>query len=151
MNYHLVILKKPYLQAVLDGSKTVESRLTRTRRSYFGRVFPGDRLFLKVSAGPVSGIATAAAVKYFTNLTAARIDRLRQTYNHLIKANIDYWQSKRDCRFGMLVWLEDVGVIEPFRINKKDWRSWVVLTPQENYGLAGPAVLGEGGQFQSPG
>jgi hypothetical protein len=34
-----------------------------------------------------------------------------------------------------LVWLEDVKSIKPVRINKKDWRAWVVLTEKEEFGL----------------
>ena len=40
-----------------------------------------------------------------------------------------------DCRFGFLVWLEDVEPIEPVRIHKKDWRAWVVLTEEKDFGL----------------
>jgi len=48
-----VILKKPSLAAILDGRKQIESRFTRTRRAFRGRVEAGDRLFLKQSSGPV--------------------------------------------------------------------------------------------------
>ena len=58
MNYHLVILKKPYLDLILAGEKTIELRLTRAKRPACGRVRPGDRLFLKPSGGPVCGLAT---------------------------------------------------------------------------------------------
>jgi len=141
-NYHLVILKKPYLEAILSGDKTVESRLTKTKRPYFGRVLPGDKLFLKQSGGPVCAMAKVAAVKSFENLTPGKITEIKQRYNHLIKGGEEYWQSsgplaesKADCKFGVLVWLKDVEPIEPVRIHKKDWRGWVVLTDKENFGL----------------
>jgi len=137
-NYHLVILKKPYLEAILDGSKTIESRLTKTKRPHFRRVLPGDKLFLKVSSGPVCAVATAAAVKNFENLTPGQIIKLKQQYNHYIGGSERYWQSKADCRFGFLVWLEDIRPIEPVRIGKKDWRAWVILTEKENFGLLKP-------------
>jgi ASC-1-like (ASCH) protein len=56
--YHLVILKKPYLEAILGGQKRIESRFTKVRRCYFRQVLAGDRLFFKRSAGPVCGVAT---------------------------------------------------------------------------------------------
>ncbi len=133
--YHLVILKKPYLEAILNGRKTVESRFTKTRRDPFGRVLPGDRLFLKVSSGPVRAIATVAAVKIFENLTPRRIAELKQQFNRYIIGSDEYWKSKADCRFGFLVQLKDAETIEPVRIHKKDWRAWVVLTAKENFGL----------------
>ena len=134
-NYHLVILKKPFLEAILAGRKKVESRFTQTRRSPFGKVQPGDKLFLKVSSGPVCAVATVGAVKNFENLTPKQIIELKEKYNDYIRGDDEYWQSKTDCRFGFLVWLRDVEPIEPVRIGKKDWRAWVVLTEQENFGL----------------
>lgn len=134
-NCHLVILKKPYLDAILAGSKTIESRFTMTRRTHFGRVLPGDKLFLKESSGPVCATAKVAAVKNFENLTPQQIIEIKQQYNHYIKGSEEYWHSKADCRFGVLVWLKDVEPIEPVRIRKKDWRAWVVLTVKENFGL----------------
>lgn len=134
-NYHLVILKKPYLDAILEGRKRVESRFTKTKRPAFGRVFASDKLFLKVSSGPVCARAAVTAVKNFENLTPKQIIRIKHRYNHDIKGSDEYWHSKMDSRFGFLVWLTDVRPIEPVRINKKDWRAWVVLTEKENFGL----------------
>ena len=139
-NYHLVILKKPYLEAILDGRKPVESRFWKTRRYAFGRVLPGDILFLKQSSGPVCGVATVEAVKNFENLTPEKITAIKLRYNHLVGGNDEHWQQRADCKFGLLVWLKDVRVIEPVRIKKKDWRAWVVLTEKENFGL--PKILG---------
>lgn len=134
-NYHLVILKRPYLEAILAGRKRIESRFTKTKRVHFGRVLPGDKLFLKESSGPVCAVAKAAAVKNFENLTHEQIAALKEQYNHLIVGGDEYWQSKVDCKFGFLVWLKDVERIEPVRIRKKDWRAWVILTEKENFGL----------------
>ncbi len=140
-NYHLVILKKPYLDAILAGRKTIESRFTRTRHYFFGQVQAGDKLFLKVSSGPVCAVATVAAVEYFENLTPEQIGDIKRRYNHYIQADEQYWQSKADCRFGFLVCLENVETIEPRQISKKDWRAWVVLTAKENFGLLNPAAI----------
>ncbi len=134
-NYHLVILKKPYLEAILAGRKRVESRFTKTRRYAFGRVLPGDNLFFKISSGPVCAVATVTAVKNFENLTPRQMAEIKQQYNHYIMGSDAYWHSRTNCKFGFLVWLKDVRAIEPVRIHKKDWRAWVVLTKQENFGL----------------
>ncbi len=137
-NYHLVILKKSYLEAILGGRKTIESRLSKTRHSPFGQVQAGDTLWLKESSGPVCATARAAAVKKYENLTPEQIIGLKERYNDQIKGSNEYWQSKMGCKFAFLVWLEDVKSIEPVRINKKDWRAWVVLTEQQNFDLLRP-------------
>jgi len=90
---------------------------------------------LKLSSGPVCGRARVARVKYFRDLTPARIEGLKRRYNHLIKADDEYWQSKSNCSFGMLVWLRDVEPLRPVRIGKKDWRAWVVLSEGQDFGL----------------
>jgi len=132
---HLVILKKPYLDAILEGRKQIESRFTKIKRPAFGRVLAGDKLFLKVSSGPVCATAIVAAVKNFENLTPGHIIEIKRRYNQYIKGSDEYWDSKMDSRFGFLVWLTDVKPIGPVLIHKKDWRAWVVLTEKENFGL----------------
>lgn len=142
-NYHLVILKKPYLDAILAGRKRIESRLSKTKSYSFGRVLAGDKLFLKESSGPVCATAMVTAVKGFDNLTPKQITGIKQRYNSDILGNDEYWQSRNDCRFGFLVWLENVKSIKPVRINKKDWRAWVVLTEKEDFGLLKPDTVKE--------
>jgi len=137
-NYHLAILKKSYLDAILNGSKPIESRFTKTKRPFFGQVRPGDKIFLKQSSGPVCATATVAEVKQFENLTPAQMVQLKNKYNKHILGSDRYWQSKRNSRYGVLVWLRDVQPIRPVRINKTDWRAWVVLTGKENFGLVSP-------------
>lgn len=135
MNYHLVILKKPYLDLILSGRKTVELRLTRARRPAGGRVSPQDRLFLKASGGPVHATAVVADVKYYENLSPERIADIKRRYNEQIRGSDAVWQSMVDCTSGFLVWLHDIRRIEPIRIEKKDWRAWVLLKESKDFGL----------------
>ena len=137
VNHHLVILKRPYLDAILAGRKRIESRFARTKRYAFGRVTAGDKLFLKASSGPVCATATVAAVREFDDLTPQKLAELKRRYNQDILGNDGYWRSKADSRFGFLVWLKDVRAIDPVRICKKDWRAWVVLTEKQDFGLVG--------------
>lgn len=135
MDYHLVILKRPYLEMILRGEKTIESRLTRARTPAFGRVHAGDFLFLKASGGPVCASAKAADVKYYHDLTPERITTIKQEYGHAIGGSDAVWAEMMDRKCGFLVWLADVQRIEPVRIEKKDWRGWVVLTKEKDFGL----------------
>lgn len=137
MNYHLVILKKPYLDLILSGRKTVELRLTRARRPACGRVSTQDRLFLKASGGPVCATAVVADVKYYEDLSPERIVGIKQRYHKQIGGVDAVWQSMMDCKSGFLVWLCDVRRIEPMRIDKKDLRAWVLLTEGKDFGLLG--------------
>jgi ASC-1-like (ASCH) protein len=135
VSYHLVILKKPYLDLILSGRKMIESRLTKTKTAAFGRVQAGDVLFLKASGGPVCATATAADVKYYPNLTPEKVAQIRQQYGTQISGDDTVWNELMDRTCGFLVWLADVRRIEPVRIAKKDWRAWVVLRPGKDFGL----------------
>jgi ASC-1-like (ASCH) protein len=137
VNHHLVILKKPYLDLILSGEKTIESRLTKRKTAAYGRVQPGDKLFLKASGGPVCATATASAVKYYPSLTRAQIIEIKQQYRREIGGSDAVWETLMDRKCGFLVWLGDVRAIAPIRIDKKDWRAWVVLTREKDFGLLG--------------
>jgi hypothetical protein len=134
-NFHLVILKKYYLDKILNGSKSIELRLLKSAGSPYGCVSVGDLLVLKESSGPVCAVAQVAAVKQFSNLTPEKISGLKAEYNNLILGDDLFWQFKSDCKFAVLLWLKDVKTIPPVRIYKKDWRAWVVLKKPNDFGL----------------
>lgn len=138
MNYHLAILKKPYLDAILEGRKTIESRLYQTKQKWLSQVNAGDKIFLKVSSGPVIATAIADKVEYYENLTTGQILEMQKQYNPQILGDKQYWREKMNSKCGVLVWLKDVQRIPPQSIKKFDWRAWVILTPKENFGLITP-------------
>jgi ASC-1-like (ASCH) protein len=132
---HLVILKRLYVEAILEGRKTIESRFTMNRRAYWRKILYGDRLFIKQSSGPVCATAKVTKVRYYEGLTAEKIERLKIQYNRQILGTDEYWKSKSNCRYGVMVWVSEAKPIEPILINKRDWRAWVVLSEKEHFGL----------------
>ena len=71
MKYHLAILTPGWIDLILDGTKTIESRFTRVRCAPFRKVHEGDSVYLKESGGLVKGMFTVAKVETFENLTAS--------------------------------------------------------------------------------
>jgi ASC-1-like (ASCH) protein len=134
-NSHLVILKKCYLDKILDGSKPVELRLLKAAFSPYGSIVIGDKLFLKESSGPVCAIANVSSFQEYNNLTPAKISQLKAVYNHLVWGTDEYWKMKSDSKYAVFIWMRDVRKINPVMINKKDWRAWVVLSKENNFGL----------------
>jgi len=132
---HLAILKKRYLDLILSGEKTVESRFMRRAIAPMGKICKGDVVFLKESAGAVVATARAGIVKEFRDLEPEKIAKIRLEYNRFICGETEFWVSVADKKYAMLVELCDVKAIEPVRIKKKDWRAWVVLSDNNNYGL----------------
>lgn len=128
MSIHVAILQKPYLDALLHGRKTIESRLTRTAQPPFGQVEVGDRIYFKRSGGAFAVTARAARVHSHDNLTPAAIGRLRQRFNHAVGGDAAYWRSKREARFATFIELRDVQPIDvgpPYR--KSAYKAWFVL------------------------
>ena len=70
-----------------------------------------------------------------SDLTPERIMQIKQRHNDQIRGDDAVWASLMDRQSGFLAWLSDVRRIEPVLIHKKDWRAWVVLTREKDFGL----------------
>jgi len=125
---HVAILKRPYARAILAGTKTVESRLTRTAMPPWGRIERGQRIYIKVSAGPFVATARAGQVASHQGLTPARVEQLRRRYQPSVGGDHDYWRMKRDSRFAVFIELADVEPIDIGPAFKPiHMRAWHVL------------------------
>ena len=142
---HIAILKPGYIKAILAGTKTIESRLTKTAQPPFGKIVAGERLFLKVSGGPFTATAVASKVKAIEAKSPADVDRVYKRYGKQIGGDDAYWQAKRDCRYITLIWLHDV---EPLTIGPKYkpayMKAWYVLdealSPLRDWVITGGAL-----------
>ena len=125
---HVAILKPGYLHAILEGRKTIESRLTKTKQPPFGLVEAGERIFLKVSSGPFMATAIAGEVQSIEILQATDLKRLHKRYNKAICGDDAYWALKKNSRFATLIELNEV---EPIEVGPKYkiayMKAWYVL------------------------
>ncbi len=132
MKYHLAILTPGWIDLILDGSKTIESRFTKVRCAPFGKVHEGDSVYLKESGGLVKGMFTVAKVETFENLTASQRHDIFDKYCFKIFAGAQWistvpehwWESKH----ATLIHVSDpIAFDDPFPFPKRDPRAWVVL------------------------
>lgn len=139
MATHVAILLRPYIRRILDGSKTVESRLTRTRRPPLDCVAAGDRIFFKASSGPFMATAIAAKVETHRDLTPAKINALRRKHNAKVGGDAEYWAGKRDCRYATFITLRDVRSVSvgPAPPPSRGAAWFVVPDPPDNLAPAG--------------
>ena len=105
---HVAVLKSPYIDLLLEGRKTMESRLSKTRREPFGCVAPGDLVLFKASGGPYRAKAIVSHVESLSDLTPACVRALRARVNPLVLGAPAYWHAKRDARYATLMTLEGV-------------------------------------------
>jgi ASC-1-like (ASCH) protein len=102
---HVAIVDARIARSLVDGRKRVESRFARHRRAPYGRVVPGDSIYFKVAGGEVIGRAPVKRVREFNQLTPKALTALRRRYNDGILAPATYWDARRQCRYGVLIWL----------------------------------------------
>ena len=131
---HLAILRPRYLRLIVEGIKTVECRLTRTPKPPFGVLKKGEQIYLKESSGPVLAVGRAGRIIYREINGPKDLAAIRREYGQEIMAQEDFWQSRSNCRYCTLAFLEKVEPLaEPFRIDKRDMRGWVVLDGKQGF------------------
>lgn len=109
---HVAVLHQRYLDAILDGSKTVESRLSRSRIAPFGVVRPGERVLFKASGGGFGAAAIVRRVEFHEALLPGAVRALRRRVGAEVGAPGAYWQAKRLARYATLIWLGDVEPLD---------------------------------------
>lgn len=132
---HLAVLVEPFLTAVLDGRKTMESRFTLTRQPPWRCVEPGDIILLKRSGGAVVGVARAGEAQSH-ELSPPLFRTLRERFGARLCATDDhFWLSRADKNYATLIEISDVEPLYGVAIQKRDRRGWV------SYGRSGEGSL----------
>jgi hypothetical protein len=128
---HLAIFVEPFLQFVLDGRKTVESRFSIHRRPPFECVRSGDLVLIKESGGPVVALAEVSNVWYY-QLDSSAWDLIRNRFaERLCVDDSEFWKSKASSCFATLMQFARVDKLDPLNCSKRDRRGWVVLGGSE--------------------
>ncbi len=104
---HLAVIGAVYARAILAGTKTIESRLTKTKRVPFGRVRQGERVYFLARKAGLIVTAAVERVESFSDLTPERVKLLREEYGPFIGGDDGYWKSKRESRYATLIWLSE--------------------------------------------
>lgn len=136
---HIAILVNPYLQRILNGQKTIESRFSSQRRTPYECVDPGDVLLFKLSGGPIQGIGRVASAQ-FLKVTPEVLQDIQIRYaDALGVTDPAFWEARSGASFATLLHLENVREITPITFTKRDQRAWIVLNQratQEHLPLA---------------
>jgi hypothetical protein len=126
---HLAVVLQPYLQFILDHSKSVESRFSRNGCAPFGRVATGDVILLKRSSGPVVGLCTVSDVWDY-RLAPGTLLEIKERFGPAICPQEGFWEDRRDAAFATLMRIDGARSLPDLLIPKKDRRGWVVLRDQ---------------------
>jgi hypothetical protein len=134
VSLHMAVLVEPYMQFLLDGQKTVESRFSVHRVPPYRCVEAGDVVLVKASGGPVVGAFTASAVWYY-RLDLSSWQDVRREFAAALCAQDRFWEERSAASFATLVRVSDVGRLPPVAVPKRDRRGWVVLATRRREDL----------------
>ena len=125
---HLAILLEPYLQFILDGTKTVESRFSKTRIAPYNMVEPGDVVLLKkVSARSVTGVCVVRKV-WFYQLNPGTWSQIRGGFSKALRAeDPSFWERRQAAKFATLMRIAEAHPLSSIEVPKRDRRGWVTL------------------------
>ncbi|HTH55702.1 MAG TPA: ASCH domain-containing protein, partial [Cyclobacteriaceae bacterium] len=88
---HLAIFVEPFLQFLLDGKKTIESRFSINRCPPFNKVAKGDLLLIKKSGGPIVAICTVKE-RWYYRLDQNSWEEIRQYQEALCATDPSFWE-----------------------------------------------------------
>tara|TARA_R110000744_G_scaffold84397_2_gene165162 strand:- start:1085 stop:1501 length:417 start_codon:yes stop_codon:yes gene_type:complete len=98
-----MIVHPRYIAPLLSGTKSLESRLGQDRRAPFGKVCPGDTIYIKPTGKRVIAKAIVHKVDEFEDLTPEDINNLRDCYDDRIMGGDQFWESKSNSKYATLI------------------------------------------------
>ncbi|MBN8564807.1 MAG: ASCH domain-containing protein [Leptolyngbya sp. UWPOB_LEPTO1] len=126
---HLGVFVEPYLQFILEGKKTIESRFATRRFAPYNQVEKGDVILLKQSSGPIVGICQVTHC-WFYELDPESWETIQRDFAQALCAqDPEFWQQRQAASYATLMRVQFVKAIEPIPFAKRDRRGWVILQP----------------------
>lgn len=104
----------------------MESRISIDRIAPYGKVYPGDMVFIKRSSGPVEAIFTVGCVELY-DLAETPIELLKERYSAALCADDAFFHSKQRYRYAVIMEIKDLTHLNPFSIDKKGMQTWLLL------------------------
>lgn len=124
---HLAIFVEPFLTAVLEGRKTIESRFGVHRRPPYLSISPNDYILIKRSGGPVVGLALAKSAMFY-QLRPGVLTEIRERFAYQLYALDEaFWESRAGKQYATLIELDDPTEIRPMAFAKRDRQGWVII------------------------
>jgi hypothetical protein len=124
---HLGVFIEPFLQHILDGTKTIEARFSERRCAPYRRVEKGDILLLKKAGGPVVGLCEIGYVWSYRVDPESLRELRREFAAAMCAADDTFWTEHHSACYATLLRLEKVQQIPSVCWDKRDRRGWVVI------------------------
>lgn len=132
---HLAILSQPYLDKILAGEKTIESRFSQNKVPPYQKISSGDILFLKETAGLVKAIVQVQGAEFVGPMNPGEAEVVIDQYSKELCIETDFRAVKKDSRYATLMYIGNMILVNPFQLDKSDRRSWVILDDNRQLSL----------------
>ncbi len=117
---HLAIMTKGYIDKILSGQKTIESRFSKNKITPFHKVNIGEKVYLQETGKNVTAMFEISKVIYYENLNENMIHKIKTEYGTQIAADDSFWQKKKASRYATLIFINNPIKITPFKTYKTD-------------------------------
>lgn len=121
-----------FIDKILNGRKTVESRWYKAKKVPWGKIKRGDTVYFKNSGEPVTAKADVSSTLQFEELTPKKVkgilDRHWRELGISKEKFSDFYKRFKDKNYCVLIFLENPQRVKPFEIDKKGFgtmASWI--------------------------
>jgi adenylylsulfate kinase-like enzyme len=128
---HLAVMSGPYLDYVLSGRKTVESRITKNRIAPYGVIGPGDFILFKQSSGPVRAVGLVREALSAEAGDIGELKSLTEPFATGLAYDPGYLDEKTGARYCTLVFLSSAISTPDIPFTKRDRQTWVTVGPSD--------------------
>src|SRR6266567_8274426 len=109
MSKHLAVFRQPFLDLILEGKKTIESRFAKVRCAPHGVIETGDIVLLKKTGWSVYGEFTVDRVESFTRMQSKEWEALKKYSKEICSDRVkNFWEMRAESNYVTLVWIKDV-------------------------------------------
>ena len=130
---HLAILHEPYLDLILKGKKTIETRFSIHRQAPYEQISRDDIILLKKTSGPIVGLCRVSDC-WFYKLNKDTLYQIKnEFFKEILVKDEQFWEEKKHSSYASLIRVRDAFSLNyPLEFPKRDRRGWVILMPR-NY------------------
>ncbi len=117
---HVAILnkKEKWLDKIISGEKTIESRWYKFKRKPYENINTNDIIFFKNSGEPITVMASVTKVLFFAQLNKNKVIDILEKYGTKIGVPMSFASLVSEKKCCILIFLDKVKEIEPFNIDK---------------------------------
>ncbi len=92
----------------------------------YDKITKDDIVIVKKSSGNVVGYFTIKDIKFF-DLNTTNIAEIKNKYNEELCVSENFWLEKQNSNYATLIFIKEIHLLKPFKINKKGMSTWLKL------------------------